>query len=99
MHLFLEEETRLEGQIEWTFKISPVPREQVNIGKRGIEYVRGSYDSRSQSVVLQGYNKHDPDGVIGIDEYKLKLSGNLLSGQSRNRGTWTGKFTAERVKP
>ena len=99
MELSAEDERRIEGQIEWTLEASPRLLERRKVGERAIEYVRGSFDRESGSLSLEGYRQDDPRNVIGLDVYRLDLSGDVLSGKTRNHGPWTGRFSAKRVGP
>jgi hypothetical protein len=97
MVLEVDQSNNIDGSIKWTWKKTPKAREQI-IGLTGIEYISGTYDPQARSVVFQGYEKDDPNNVIGLDEYKLSLSadGSTLSGTSKNNGDWQGQLTATR---
>jgi hypothetical protein len=85
------------GQIQWTLVRTNRPEKMSKIGMSATEYVSGKYDPYSQSVTLQGYRKDDPNGVlVMLDSYRLKLSGNNLSGLARNGGKWNGRMSLSR---
>jgi hypothetical protein len=55
------------------------------------------YDAFSQTVMLQGYSKDDPNDIlVTLDSYRLKLSGNSLNGSARNGGKWNGRMYLRR---
>lgn len=47
---------------------------------------------------VEGYDKDDPDTIIGLDGYPLELSatGQWMFGQTRSHGTGNGRFSAVR---
>ena len=98
MVLEVDQSNNIDGYINWTLKKSPNASEQSMIGLTGIEYVSGTYDPQTRAVVFQGYEKDDPNNILGVDEYKLSLSidGSTLSGMTKNNGDWQGQLTATR---
>ena len=88
-----------EGAITWTLAQSPRESELPKLGQKGVEYVRGRYDSPSRVLSLEGYRKEDPLAVIGLDTYRLLLAENglALAGMTSNHGDWQGRFWATRV--
>lgn len=47
-------------------------------GKMGVEYVKGKYSPQTRDIQFEGISKTDPDLIIGMDKYLLKLSANSL---------------------
>ena len=63
------------------------------IGATGREYVRGTYNKSTGELTLKGYRKDDPDQIIGIDTYHLKIDQNGdLSGETSANGSWLGRI-------
>jgi hypothetical protein len=83
------------GQIVWTLTRHANPERARNVGKRGIEYVRGTYVQEKRELYLQGYRRDDPDHVIGLDRYRLQLdtANSHMQGITWDNGTQEGKFT------
>jgi hypothetical protein len=98
MDLRLSGDTLVTGTIEWTLKLSPEINMQKHIGHSAVEIVRGSFSSESSLVMIEGYEEHDPHGIIGLDGYKLILSrdGQELQGETEAHGTWAGRFSAQK---
>jgi hypothetical protein len=48
---------------------------------------------------LKGYKKDDPDHIIGIDTYEIKVdkSGNI-GGTTNANGTWLGRINGKQVE-
>jgi hypothetical protein len=86
------------GEINWTLRKSPRPAEQGKIGMTGIESVRGNYDANTGTLIIEGYQKSDPNGVIGLDKYRLVVSDNhrIMGGITRHHNAWTGQFLLSR---
>lgn len=69
-----------KGEIIWTFKAID-SADDVSIkyykgqkGKMGIEYVKGIFSAKTYDIQFEGISKTDPDLIIGMDKYLLKLS-------------------------
>lgn len=84
----------LEGHILWTLRRSPRDNEQQKIGMTGREYVRGKFDFNSKVLSMEGYRKEDPNGILGLDKYRLILTENLqvMAGPTWSHGSWKGLF-------
>jgi len=82
------------GEINWTLRKSPRPAEQGKMGMTGVELVRGSYYANASAFVLEGYEKKDPNGILGLDKYRLVVSDNrrAIGGVTRHHNAWTGQF-------
>jgi hypothetical protein len=63
-------------------------------GRTGVEYIWGSYAPQSRSLNLEGYRRDDPQGILGLDKYRLTLSENLgeIQGITWDHGTWKAVF-------
>ena len=96
MHLSVTEDNQVEGRIEWTLERSPNPDDAPKIGLQGTEFVAGAYQPGPRLLSLEGYNKDDPNGILGLDTYRLLLSENreVLGGITANHGKWTATFLA-----
>lgn len=91
----------LSGSIAWTLKKAPPNSEEANlIGSRATEFVEGTYHPESRTARFEGQREDDPDDIIDIDVYRVRLSedGNTFSGESFTGGTWEGKLIGRRVK-
>lgn len=88
----------IEGTITWTLRRSPRAAEQSKIGLSAVEFVRGSYDSRTRVLRLEGYRADDANSIIGLDTYQLFLAdnGTVIGGITSSHGTWQGVLSAER---
>ncbi len=42
----------------------------------GVELVRGNYHANAGAFILEGYEKKDPNGILGLDKYRLVVSDN-----------------------
>lgn len=84
----------IEGEFTWKLIKSPRAYEQSKLGLTAIEYIVGTYDHSSRELEIKGINKKDPNSIIGLDVYHLKLSLNndVLDGKTANHGTWKGLF-------
>lgn len=101
MTLRSDAESSVDGQINWTLRISPRAAEQAKIGLSGVEFVRGSYDPGSRVIRLTGYRKDDPNTVIGLDRYHLVLAdnGRVIGGITESHGSWQGLLSTTLEKP
>ena len=89
----------LDGHIKWTLRKTVRPDKMDKIGLSAIEYVRGTFDPATGAVVVNGFRKDDPNGVlVMVDDYKLTVSrdGKSLTGLARNGGKWNGRLRLAR---
>ena len=69
-----------KGEIIWTFKAidsaddASIKYYKGQKGKMGIEYVKGIFSAKTYDIQFEGTSKTDPDLIIGMDKYLLKLS-------------------------
>jgi hypothetical protein len=77
---------KVDGQIFWTYVRTSNAQQQNKLGKTATEFVRGSFNSSTGSLDISGYRKDDPDVIIVLDHYQMKLSsdGRSLSGRSKH---------------
>ncbi len=98
--------SKVKGMIIWTiitpdsnnsFSLSYYAHNRLN--RSGIEIVEGSYDPRTRDLSFLGLSKIDPDSVMGVDIYSLKLSadGNVIHGKTDANGKGNGYFYATLV--
>jgi hypothetical protein len=72
------------GEIIWTFiAIDSTNGDLVKYykgqkGKMGIENVKGMYSAKTHDIQFEGMSKTDPDLIIGMDKYLLKLSADKM---------------------
>jgi hypothetical protein len=99
MHVRLDSTGAADGRIDWTLKKIGENRPDYvgKAGQTGIEYVWGFYDPRSRMLHMQGYRRHDPKQILGLDTYRLTLSENYteIKGATRERGAWRATFSLE----
>ena len=99
MRLKVGDDGKLEGEITWTMKKAPKDADQSKVGLTGVKLIKGKFDSQSGLLTFEGYQKNDPDDVIGLDKYKLMLGGNgkVIGGITADHGTWLGIFRLRRA--
>ncbi len=97
MRLEMGADYGVQGQITWTLEQSPRKEERSKIGLTGIEYVRGTFDPASGVLLMEGYEKADPNAILGLDRYRLFLAenGTVIGGITWHHGEWTGLFLVE----
>ena len=63
-------------------------------GRSGIEYVVGTIDTKTNEIYFEGKSKDDPNDILGLDKYSLKLSANkkVLYGKTDSNGGKDGMF-------
>ena len=70
----------IKGEIIWTFKAidsaddTAIKYYKGQKGKMGIEYAKGIVSLKTYDIQFEGTSKTDPDLIIGMDKYLLKLS-------------------------
>ncbi len=86
------------GEINWTLRKSPRPAERGKIGMTGVELVRGNYYANRGTSILEGYEKNDPNGILGLDKYRLVVgdSRRTMGGITRHQNAWTSQFFLSR---
>lgn len=103
--LDIKEQDKVEGYFKWTVvqydKNNPLSKNyyQNKIGKTATEYIKGTYAPSQNKYYLKGYKKDDPDNIIGIDTYEIKVdkSGNI-GGTTNANGTWLGRINGKQVE-
>jgi hypothetical protein len=82
------------GGFNWTLRKSPRPAEQGKLGMTGVELVRGNYYANSGTFILEGYEKKDPNGILGLDKYRLVVSDHrrTMGGVTRHHDAWNSQF-------
>jgi hypothetical protein len=97
MRLEMGADDGVQGQITWTLEQSPRKEEKSKIGLTGIEYVGGTFDPASGVLLMEGYEKDDPNTILGLDRYRLFLAenGTVIGGITWHHGEWTGLFLVE----
>ena len=105
--LILEVKTsnRVEGYFIWKLVRSDENNTlskqyyEKKMGMTGKEYVKGTYHSASGEYILRGYKKQDPNAIIGMDTYHLKLGENGdIGGTTNANGTWLGRIKGKQVR-
>ena len=56
--------------------------------------VRGNYFANSGTLIFEGYAKNDPNGILGLDKYRLVLgdSRRTMGGVTRHHNSRTSQF-------
>jgi hypothetical protein len=92
----------VEGHFNWKFvqydedDAFSVSYYQDKIGLTAKEYVRGTWNPADRTYHLKGYKKDDPNAIISLDEYLLKVDGNGdLGGDTRSHDSWLGRINAK----
>ena len=98
MSLQLADSGSVTGEINWTLRKSPRANEAGKIGLTGKEKVHGTYYASTATLILEGYEKDDPSGILGLDKYRLVISEDhrVLGGISWHHGPWTGQLILSR---
>lgn len=66
------------------------------LGMTAKEYVSGTWDATTHTYYLKGYHKDDPNAIIALDEYQLKVDENGdIGGETKSHGTWLGRINAK----
>ena len=83
---FTETNGKIEGQIDWNLIRTTNPKKIDKVGSRATEYVRGSFSPQTGRIELRGYRKDDPQNIVILDRYVLKVSADnrQISGKSIN---------------
>jgi len=92
--IVIGKDNTVNGTLVWTYlAIDSSKSDLVDLykgkkGKKGIEYVQGTYNPSTREIAFEGYKKDDPYEVIGTDKYTLKLSSdrNVLYGTTYHDG-------------
>ena len=103
--LRMKESNRVEGYFIWKLvrydenNTSSKQYYEKKMGMTGIEYVIGIYNHSKSEYILKGYKKQDPQGIIGMDIYNLKLGENGdIGGITNANGTWLGRINGTKFK-
>ena len=103
--LEVKESNRVEGYFIWKLvrfdenNTSSKQYYQKKLGMTGKEYVKGTYNRSSGEYILKGYKKQDPNAIIGMDTYHLKLGENGdIGGTTNANGSWLGRIKGTPVK-
>src|SRR5438270_5743142 len=88
----------VKGEIIWIFKaidsadIELVKYYKGQKGKMGIEFVKGYYTFQTNDIRFEGDSKTDPEEILGLDKYLLKLSAdkNVIYGRTFSNGENNG---------
>jgi hypothetical protein len=91
--------TVFNGTIHWTMAVTPNAEDKPKVGVTAVEYVSGEVDPTSGELHLKGYQKEDPQSIIDLDEYKLKVDGgDVIRGTTSDHNTWAGQLRLRRVR-
>jgi hypothetical protein len=98
MSLRIGEAGSVNGEITWTLRRSPRTNDQAKLGLTGVELVRGTYHAVSRALILDGYDKRDPQGILGLDKYRLVVSDNYKAagGITAHHDKWDAQIFLSR---
>ncbi len=69
------------------------------LGTIGKEFVRGTYDATTKNYILKGFKKEDPNQIIGLDTYHIKVDeSDNIGGDTKANGSWKGRINGKKVK-
>ena len=96
---------QVSGELLWTYLAADssdaamVEYYKGKKGKKGIEFIEGTYDAATGDIYFEGKSKTDPSEVIGEDKYTLKFSANkqVLYGITDSNGSKNGLFYAAKA--
>lgn len=79
---------KFTGEIYWTLQRHSNPQKSYKVGATATEYVQGTFNPATRAIVLGGYRKDDPQGILVLDKYNLVLAENnqSLGGVSKSNG-------------
>lgn len=99
LHLEHSTGNKVTGYFNWKFvqydknDAFSVSYYEDKIGMTAKEYVSGTWDATARTYHFKGYKKDDPNAIIALDEYRLKVDGNGdLSGDTRSHDSWLGRI-------
>ena len=68
------------------------------LGTTGKEFLKGNYNPNTQEYTLKGFKKEDPNNIIGLDTYRLKVDENGdIGGTTRTSGSWQGRINGKEI--
>lgn len=79
---------KFTGEIYWTLQRHTNPKKIYKAGATATEYVQGTFNPTTRTIVLSGYRKDDPQDIVVLDKYNLTLAENNqnLGGGSKSNG-------------
>jgi hypothetical protein len=87
----------LSGGINWTVvkaDASGYEYYKSKMNTTATEYVTGAYDPVTNTIKMHGTSKYDPNDIIGLDTYELKLlPTNKVTGKTEAQSSWLGVIT------
>ena len=102
LHLEQGKGNTVDGYFNWKFvqydenDTFSVSYYEDKIGMTAKEYVRGTWDDATKTYHLKGYQKDDPNSIIALDEYLLKVDGNGdIEGETKSHDSWLGRINAK----
>ena len=98
-------ETVVKGELVWCFLAADstdnimMDTYKGKKGKMAIEFVSGTQDMKNNDIYFDGAEKKDPQGIIGLDKYTLKVSADKMTiyGKSWSNGKNNGLFYAVKL--
>jgi hypothetical protein len=85
---FTESDGQVTGHIVWTLQRTTNPKKIDKVGSSATEYIQGTYNPVTRTLLLKGSRLDDPYGIVVKDKYTLTLAENnkTLSGKSASNG-------------
>ncbi len=98
----IKNKVEVSGELVWTYLATDssdhsfTNHYKEKKGRKGIEYVEGSFNPATNDIYFEGRSKDDPDDLLGLDKYSLKLSANkeVLYGKTDANGDKDGMIYA-----
>jgi hypothetical protein len=101
----IKKDGNVTGQFVWTFlaadstNSSMVDMYSGKKGMSGIEYVEGNFNGATNDFYFEGKSKDDPNNILGLDKYHLKLAASkqAIYGSTETEGTNEGMLFAVKL--
>ena len=95
----------IKGELIWTYLVADssdqtlIDQYKDKKGRRGIEYVSGTFNPLTNDLHFEGKEKKDPSAIIGLDKYTLKLSSDkrMIYGKTDSNGKNNGLFYGYKI--
>ncbi len=95
--LIIDKQNHVSGGLKWTVlraDASFYDYYKTRLNTAATEYVTGTYDPVTNTIKMHGISKNDPNEIIGLDTYELKLlPANKVTGITEAQSSWLGVIT------
>lgn len=94
------------GEFVWTYLATDSTSQELldllkgKKGTTGIEYLEGNFSVITNDFYFEGIKKDDPNNILGLDKYHIKLSANklVIYGSTETAGTNEGLLFAVKME-